>query len=35
MTSREELKHFYKLRNEIILENAMLYWGMHLIVPKG
>lgn len=24
-TSREELKHFYKLRNEIILENEMLY----------
>ncbi|CAI6350058.1 unnamed protein product [Macrosiphum euphorbiae] len=33
-TSREELKHYYKLKNEIMLENEMLYWGMRLIVPK-
>lgn len=33
-TSRKELKYFYKLKNEIMLENEMLYWGMRLIVPK-
>ncbi|XP_050063224.1 uncharacterized protein K02A2.6-like [Aphis gossypii] len=33
-TSRKELKYFYKLKNEIMLEYEMLYWGMRLIVPK-
>lgn len=30
----EELKQYFKLKNDIILENGLIYLGMRLIVPR-
>ncbi|XP_050533909.1 uncharacterized protein K02A2.6-like [Daktulosphaira vitifoliae] len=29
-----ELKHYWKLRNEIYLENGLIYYGSRLVIPK-
>lgn len=29
-----DIRHYYKIRNELVLEKGLIYYGCRLVVPK-